>query len=60
MLSVTLFDLRSTSENPIKPKTIVTEVSNLVSIVNDYLDEFHHLVITQISTSFKDDKDEAN
>lgn len=52
MVSITLIDVRSTQENPIKPKTIVVELSEVASIVNNYLDENHTIVISQVQTEF--------
>ncbi len=52
MVSITLIDVRSTQENPIKPKTIVVELSEVASIVNNYLDENHTIIISQVQTEF--------
>lgn len=52
MLSVTLFDVRSTQENPIKPQTIVCEPTEILSIIDEYVDKNHTMLISQVQTTF--------
>lgn len=52
MLSVTLFDVRSTQENPIKPQTIVCDATEILSIIDDYVDNNHTMLISQVQTTF--------
>lgn len=52
MVSITLIDVRSTQENPIKPRVIVTELSKVTDIINNHLDEFHTIVINSVETEF--------
>ncbi|UPW41418.1 hypothetical protein [Dipodfec virus UA06Rod_4] len=45
MYVVTLFDARSTQENPVKPITAIVDNDGLFKVINDAIDEHHYLVI---------------
>lgn len=53
-VSITLLDQRASAENPIKPRTVVVPVEELIMAVVDYLDCNHTLVINHVATSIHD------
>lgn len=45
---VTIFDLTSTQENPVKPVSIVVDSISLSTAVTDHVDETHYVMVASI------------
>lgn len=45
---ITIFDVTSTQENPIKPVQIVVDSNSLSTAVTEHVDETHYVMVASI------------
>lgn len=54
MYLVTVFDSRSTNENPVEPRTMVILPSQLSSCLDAVVDKYHHCIVAHIDNFVSD------